>query len=127
MLAFPSFEDISEAISSGTLIDCPVTIQSLKRAIDIYGIQDNILKEKQHIRPRHMIRLSTMQLTCCGTTRNFRKIGLQSSLLNCDYTLQLLQHVSTRCNQRLHCNDVCVCFYYSNNTQYKRLHSRLTV
>ena len=30
---------------------------------------------------------STMQLTCCGTTRNFRKIRLQSSLLNCDYTL----------------------------------------
>ena len=44
MLAFPSFEDISEAISSGTLIDCPVTIRSLKRAIDIYGMQDNILK-----------------------------------------------------------------------------------
>ena len=60
---------------------------------------------------------STMQLTCCGNTRNFRKIRLQSSLLNCDYTLQVLQHVSTRCNQRLHCNDVCVCFDYSNNTQ----------
>ena len=70
---------------------------------------------------------STMQLTCCGTTRNFRKIRLQSSLLNCDYTLQVLQHVSTTCNQRLHCNDVCVCFYYSNITQYKRLHSRLMV
>ena len=46
MLAFPSFKDISEAISSGTLIDCPVTIQSLKRAIDIYSTQDNILKGK---------------------------------------------------------------------------------
>ena len=63
------------------------------------------------------VRQSTMQLTCCGTTRNFRKIRLQSSLLNCDYTLQVLQHISTRCNQRLICNDVCVCFYYSNNTQ----------
>ena len=41
MLAIPSFKDISGAISSGTLIDCPVTIQSLKRAIDIYGMQDN--------------------------------------------------------------------------------------
>ena len=58
-----------------------------------------------------------MQLTCCGTTRNFRKIRLQSSLLNCDYTLQVLQHVSTRLYQRLHCNDVYVCFYYPNNTQ----------
>ena len=29
MLAFLSVKDISEAISSGTLIDCPVTIQSL--------------------------------------------------------------------------------------------------
>ena len=26
---------------------------------------------------------SKMQLTCCGTTRNYRKIRLQSSLLNC--------------------------------------------
>ena len=60
---------------------------------------------------------STMQLTCCGTTRNFRKIRLQSSLLNCDYTLQVLQHISTRLYQRLHCNDVYVCFYYPNNTQ----------
>ena len=31
--------------------------------------------------------------------------------------LQVLQHVSTRCNQRLHDNDVCECFYYPNNTQ----------
>ena len=46
MLAFPSIKDISEAISCGTLIDCPVTIQSLKRAIDIYGMQGNILKGK---------------------------------------------------------------------------------
>ena len=46
MLAFPSFKHISEVISSGTLIDCPVTIQSLKRAIDIYGMQDNIPKGK---------------------------------------------------------------------------------
>ena len=46
MLAFPSFKDISEAISSGTLIDCPVIIQSLKRLIDIYGTPDSILKGK---------------------------------------------------------------------------------
>ena len=71
---------------------------------------------------------STMQLTYCGTTRNFRKIRLQSSLLNCDYTLQVLQHVSTRCNQQLHCNDVCVCVSIIRTTRkYKRLHSRLTV
>ena len=66
---------------------------------------------------RYHVGQSTMQLTCCGTTRNFRKIRLQSSLLNCDYTLQVLQHVSTRLYQRLHCNDVYVCFYYPNNTQ----------
>ena len=60
---------------------------------------------------------SMMQLICCDTTRNLREIWLQSSLLNCDSTLQVLQHVSTRCNQQLHCNDVCVCFYYLNNTQ----------
>ena len=46
MLAFPSFKDITEAISSGTLIDCLVTIESLKRSIDIYGMQDGILEGK---------------------------------------------------------------------------------
>ena len=46
MLVFSSFKDISEALSSGTLIDCPVTIQSLKRSIDIYGTPDSILKGK---------------------------------------------------------------------------------
>ena len=44
MLAYPPFKDMSEAISSGTLIDCPVTIQSLKRSTDIYGTPDGILK-----------------------------------------------------------------------------------
>ena len=48
MLAFPSFKDISEAISSGTLIDCPVTIQSLKRAIDIS--YETLLNDKEKIR-----------------------------------------------------------------------------
>ena len=46
MLAYPSFKDMSEAISSGTLIDCPVTIQSLRRSTDIYGTPDGILKGK---------------------------------------------------------------------------------
>ena len=46
MLAFPSFKDISEAISSGTHIDCQVTIQSLRRSTDIYGTPDSILKGK---------------------------------------------------------------------------------
>ena len=46
MLAYPSFKDMSEAISSGTLIDCPVTIQSLKRSNDIYGTPEGILKGK---------------------------------------------------------------------------------
>ena len=46
MLVFLSFKDISVAISSGTLIDCPVTIQSLWRSIDIYGTPDSILKGK---------------------------------------------------------------------------------
>ena len=67
--------------------------------------------------PKEVVGQSAMQLTRCGTTRNFRKIRLQSSQLNCDYTLQVLQHVSKRCNQRLHCNDVCLCFYYPNNMQ----------
>ena len=44
MLAYPSFKDMSEAISSGTLIDCPVTIQSLRRSTDVYGTPDGILK-----------------------------------------------------------------------------------
>ena len=46
MSAYPSFKDMSEAISSGTLIDCHVTIQSLRRSTDIYGIPDGILKGK---------------------------------------------------------------------------------
>ena len=46
MLAYPYFKDMSEAISSGTLIDCPVTIQSLRRSTDIYGTPDGILKGK---------------------------------------------------------------------------------
>ena len=43
MLAYPSYKDISEAITSGTLIDCPVTIQSLPRSTDIYGTPEDIL------------------------------------------------------------------------------------
>ena len=46
MFAYPSFKDMSEAISSGTLIDCSVTIQSLKRSNDIYGIPEGTLKGK---------------------------------------------------------------------------------
>ena len=46
MLAYPSYKDISEAITSGTLIDCPVTIQSLHRSTDIYGTPEGILKGK---------------------------------------------------------------------------------
>ena len=46
MLAYPSFKDMSEEISSGTLIDYPLTIQSLKRSNDIYGIPEGILKGK---------------------------------------------------------------------------------
>ena len=46
MLAYPSYKDISEAITSGTLIDCPVTIQSLRRSTDIYGTPEGILKGK---------------------------------------------------------------------------------
>ena len=46
MFAYPSFKDMSEAISSGTLIDCSVTIQSLKRSNDIYCIPEGILKGK---------------------------------------------------------------------------------
>ena len=46
MLAYASFKDMSEAISSGTIIDCPVTIQSLRRSTDIYGTPDGILKGK---------------------------------------------------------------------------------
>ena len=46
MLAYSSFKDISEAISSSTLIDCLVTLQSLRMSIDIYGTPDSILKGK---------------------------------------------------------------------------------
>ena len=46
MLAYLSYKDISEAITSGTLIDCPVTIQSLRRSTDIYGTPEGILKGK---------------------------------------------------------------------------------
>ena len=46
MLAHPSYKDISEAITSGILIDCPVTIQSLRRSTDIYGTPEGILKGK---------------------------------------------------------------------------------
>ena len=46
MLAYPSFKDISEAISSGTVIDCLVTIQRLRRSIDICGSPDSTSKGK---------------------------------------------------------------------------------
>ena len=46
MLAYPSFKDISEAISSGTIIDCLVTIQRLRRSIDICGSPDSTSKGK---------------------------------------------------------------------------------
>ena len=46
MLAYPSYKDISEAITSSTLIDCPVTIQSLRRSTDFYGTPEGILKGK---------------------------------------------------------------------------------
>ena len=46
MLTYPSFKDMSEAISSGRLIDCPLAIQSLKRSNDIYCIPEGILKGK---------------------------------------------------------------------------------
>ena len=54
-----------------------------------------------------------MQLTCGGTNLSFSKIRLQISLLNYDYTLRVVQH----CNEWLHCNDVCVCFYYTKNAR----------
>ena len=40
------YRDILEAITSGTLIDCPVTIQNLRRSTDIYGTPEGILKGK---------------------------------------------------------------------------------
>ena len=46
MLAYLSFKDMSEAISSETLIGCPFTIQSLKRSNEIYGIPEGIVKGK---------------------------------------------------------------------------------
>ena len=107
---------------SGAIILKSESCQELLQQAIHQGTQTHVADQVDGIyvlRPASMTTVgqSTMHLTCCGTTRNFRKIRLQSSLLNCDYTLQVLQRVSTRCNQRLHCNDVCVCFYYSNNTQ----------
>ena len=54
-----------------------------------------------------IVKQSTMQLTCCGTTRNFSKIRLQSSLSSCDYTLQELQHVATSSNEDRFCERFC--------------------
>ena len=46
MLAYPSYKDMSEAITSGNLIDCSGTIQSLRRSTDIYVTPEGILKGK---------------------------------------------------------------------------------
>ena len=47
MLAYQSYKDMSEAITSGTITDCPVTIRSLRRSTDIYGTPEGILKGKR--------------------------------------------------------------------------------
>ena len=41
------------------------------------------------------VRQSNIQLTCCNYRRNCVKSRLRCSLLNCDYTLQVLQQVAT--------------------------------
>ena len=54
------------------------------------------------------VRQSNIQLTCCSYRRNCVKSRLRCSLLNCDYTLQVLQQVAAndykpngRCLQKL--------------------------
>ena len=41
------------------------------------------------------VRQSNIQLTCCSYRRNSVKTRLRCSILNCDYTLQVLQQVAT--------------------------------
>ena len=41
------------------------------------------------------VRQSNIQLTCCSYRRNCDKTRFRCSLLNCDYTLQVLQQVAT--------------------------------
>ena len=44
---------------------------------------------------RYHVRQSNIQLTCYSYRRNCDKTRLRCSLLNCDYTLQVLQQVAT--------------------------------
>ena len=44
---------------------------------------------------RYHVRQSNIQLTCYSYRRNCDKPRLRCSLLNCDYTLQVLQQVAT--------------------------------
>ena len=46
MLAYPSMKDTSAALADGVLIDCPVTIQDVQRAIAIYGVPVPSIKGK---------------------------------------------------------------------------------
>ena len=41
------------------------------------------------------VRQSNIQLTCYSYCRNYAKTRLRCSLLNCDYTLQVLQQITT--------------------------------
>ena len=49
----------------------------------------------EKLRRSMVVRQSNIQLTCCSHRRNSVKIRLRCSLLNCDYTLLVLQQVAT--------------------------------
>ena len=49
----------------------------------------------ENVPPKDFVRQSNIQLTCCSYRRNCVKSRLRCSLLNCDYTLQVLQQVAT--------------------------------
>ena len=49
---------------------------------------------------RYHVRQSNIQLTCYSYRRNCDKPRLRCSLLNCNYTLQVLQQVATNDHKR---------------------------
>ena len=65
----------------------------------------SLTTEDSGIYIRYHVRQSNIQFTCYGYHRNCDKPRLRCSLLNCDYTLQVLQQVATNDYKR---NDRCI-------------------
>ena len=55
----------------------------------------NLIPLMYYRRLRYLVRQSNIQLTCFSYRRKCVKTRLRCSLLNCDYTLQVLQQVAT--------------------------------